>query len=197
MKKFFAKGRENFKSDILPILMLIPAIVLSVLVIVFYIPIDYIKYKRSFYCKNFGKRYQLFMGINPDVVFYNVVFKNNLPIQYIPISEGAEREFGWFLYGDTLILPSCYSFSFSDEEQKWVCETEDSEGDKIIYMTLDDYIEFEMAELKKPYGDTICDKAVVLIKKRDVYNAELAMNEPRFLIYKRNMEDAICTFCAS
>ncbi|MBR5773805.1 MAG: hypothetical protein IKY44_03025 [Clostridia bacterium] len=195
MKNFFAQGRKNFMSDILPVLALVIALPLSVLVIVFYVPIDYIKYKRSLYCKQTGERYSFFMGSSPSVVFYNIVFKNNLSIRYVPVDKDSEREFGWFVYENTLIIPSCFSFTFDDEKQQWVCESEKQEGEDPVYMTLEDYIELEMTELNKACGDKVCDKAVVLIKKSDVYNADLAKSETRFLLYSKNLEEAICIFC--
>ena len=66
-----------------------------------------------------------------------------------------------------------------------------------IYMTLDEYIKIEMADLNKLLGKAGCDKAVVLINRHDVSNEELARNDEKFLVYGKNMEEVICAFCAS
>lgn len=195
MKKFFSRGFKNLSSEFWTwfwgVILLVP-IVLIVIGLVLYIPIDYIKYKRSFYYKQLGEKYSLYKGNNLDVVFYNTVLKNNLPIQYIPTTEVSDREFGWFVYGNTLIIPSCFSFCFNDDKKQWVYENEDQ-----IYMTLDEYIKIEMADLNKLLGKAGCDKAVVLINRHDVSNEELARNDEKFLVYGKNMEEVICAFCAS
>lgn len=193
MKKFFSKFTDEGCSWIFAMFFFIPA-VLIVIGLVFYIPIDYIKYKRSFYYKETNQKYSLFMGMNPNIILYNTVAKNNLPIQYVPATEESERQSGLFVYNNTLIIASCFDFSFDDEKEQWIYENEDA-----VFLTLDDYIELEISDANKLSGKTICDKAVVLIKEKQINRKylELAKKDDRFMVCGKNFEQAIRSFFTS
>ncbi|MBR5272347.1 MAG: hypothetical protein IKU25_03000 [Clostridia bacterium] len=195
MKKIFsALSERGDSSDILAIPVILLALVLSIFVLIFYVPIDYVKYKRSLYCKNTNQKYRLFMGTNPEVVLYDIVYKNSLPIEYVAAPEKSEREIGWFVYNNTLIIPSCYDFSFDSEKNQWFYECENES-----FLTLDEYMEVEISDVNKFFDRIICDKAIVLIKRGQISRSdtELAEKDERFLIYDKKVEDVIYAFCAS
>lgn len=193
MKKLFANERAEYKSELLACIVLVPVIVLFALVIVFYIPIDYIKYKRSLYYKKEQKKYSLCDGMGSHFKFYNAILKNNLPIEYFPNPlKPEELESGFFIYKDTLILLNDFYLEFDNEKNEWVSKNED---DTII--TLDEYIELDTNCVNTLLGKNLCSKAVVLTKAKKLNNPELAKNDERFLIYNKIPDEVICDFCNS
>jgi hypothetical protein len=89
-------------------------------------------------------------------------------------------------------------FEYNTETKKWnyCCEVvEDDDTEKRIIMSLDEYMETEVQEANELAGDTICDKAIVLIDANCIENVELAKNENNFLIYDDNREEVLKNFC--
>lgn len=189
MKKFLSKLSEEGCALLLGMFLFVP-IVLFVIGLALYIPIDYIKYKRSLYYKKTREKYSLYMGISPVFNFHNVILKNNLPIEFFPRPEETDNEYGWFVYNNTLILLNAFQFEFDDEKNEWAYKNKND-----VLLTLDEYIESDINGVNKVLGKTVCDKAIVLIKSKDVGNVELAKNDERFLVYDKNMEEVICAFC--
>lgn len=166
--------------------------------VIFLLPLDYIKYKRSLYYKTERKKYRLYAGTGINFEIYNEIIKNDLPIEYIynPNDDSLER--GWFVYNNILINPNVFSFEYNTETEKWnyCCEIiEDDDAEKRIIMSLDEYMETEVQEANKLAGDAICDKAIVLIDANCIENVELAKRETRFLIYDDNREEILKNFC--
>ena len=166
--------------------------------VVFLLPIDYIKYKRSLYYKTEHKKYKLYAASGVNFEIYNEIIKNNLPIKYIYNPNNDSLESGWFVYDNTLIIPNVFSFEYNTETKKWnyCCEVvEEDDTEKRIIMSLEEYIEIEVQEANELAGDTICDKAIVLIDANCIENAEFAKSENKFLIYDDNREEVIKSFC--
>ena len=166
--------------------------------VVFLLPFDYIKYKRSLYYKTERKKYSLYeaFGINFDI--YNEILKNNLPIKFIrdPNYDSIQR--GWFVYNNTLIIPNVFSFEYNTETEKWnfCCETtEEDDTENRIILSLDEYIQTEVKEVNALAGNTVCDKAIVLIDANYIEDVELAKRESKFLVYDDDREEVLKNFC--
>ena len=166
--------------------------------VVFLLPFDYIKYKRSFYYKKERKKYKLYAATGIFFEIYNEIIKNDLPIKYIPNPNDDSLEDGWFVYNNTLIIPNCLAFEYNTVTEKWnyCCEfPENDDADKSVIMSLDEYLETEIQEANELAGDTICDKAIVLIDANCIDNVEFAKKESRFLVYNDNREEVLNDFC--
>lgn len=166
--------------------------------VVFLLPFDYIKYKRSFYYKKERKKYKLYAATGIIFEIYNEIIKNDLPIKYIPNPNDDSLEEGWFVYNNTLIIPNCFAFEYNTVAEKWnyCCEIpENDDADKSVIMSLDEYLETEIQEANELAGDTICDKAIVLIDANCIDNVEFAKKESRFLVYNDNREEVLNDFC--
>ena len=166
--------------------------------VVFLLPFDYIKYKRSFYYKKERKKYKLYAATGIFFEIYNEIIKNDLPIKYIPNPNDDSLEDGWFVYNNTLIIPNCLAFEYNTVTEKWnyCCEIpENDDADKSVIMSLDEYLETEIQEANELAGDTICDKAIVLIDANCIDNVEFAKKESRFLVYNDNREEVLNDFC--
>lgn len=165
--------------------------------LIFLLPLDYIKYKRSLYYKTEHKKYEPFAATGINFEIYNEIIKNDLPIKFICNPNDDSLDEGWFVYNNTLIIPNCFSFEYNTETEKWnYCDTvEDDDTEDRIIMSLDEYMETEVREANELAGDTICDKAIVLIDADSIENAELAKGENNFLIYDGNREEVLKNFC--
>lgn len=193
MKKILSKIRDFFGT----LFGIFLALILAVCVI-FLIPMDYIKYKRSLYYKTEHKKYRLYAATGIHFEIYNEILKNNLPIQYIANPTDDSLEQGWFVYNHTLIIPNVFSFEYNTESERWnyCCEIiEDDDTEKRVIMSLDEYMETEVQEANRLAGDTICDKAIVLIDANAIENVELAKRENNFLVYDDNREEVLRSFC--
>ena len=166
--------------------------------VVFLLPFDYIKYKRSFYYKKERKKYKLYAATGIIFEIYNEIIKNDLPIKYIPNPNDDSLEDGWFVYNNTLIIPNCLAFEYNTVTEKWnyCCEVvEEDDTEKRIIMSLEEYIEIEVQEANELAGYNICDKAIVLIDANCIDNVEFAKKESRFLVYNDNREEVLNDFC--
>ena len=168
------------------------------IILLCWLPFDYIRYKRSLFYKTERKKYKLFEGIGTHFELYNEIARNNLPIKFIfnPEDDSVERSF--FVLGDTLIVVNVFDFEYDFEKDRWlyVCEDIDENGtEKRVIMSLDEYIETEIAEANRIVGEKICSKAVVLTDSDGLENIEKAEAEKRFLVYDGNRAEVLKVFC--
>ena len=184
------RALEKFFSFILAILI---AIIFGIFLI-FLLPFDYIKYKRSLYYKSTKKKYTFFAASNDNFKIYNEIKKNNLPINFIHHPKEKSLVYGWFVFEKTLIIVNAFNFEYDAESEKWVFSTEADEEEKHVLLSMDEYIETEIEEVNQTLGDKVCDKAVILICADNLENAENAYKEERFLIYKGDRTEKLKLF---
>ena len=154
---------------------------------IFILPFDYIKYKKSLYYKNTKKKYTFFAASNQNFKIYNKINKNNLPISFIHDPKEKNTVCGWFVFEKTLIIVNEFNFEYDSEAEKWSFSVEGDKEEKRVLLSIDEYIETEIEGLNQALGDKVCDKAVILICADNLENAENAYKEERFLIYKDDM----------
>lgn len=164
--------------------------------VVFLLPLDYIKYKRSLYYKKEHKKYKLFAATDIYFDLYNEILKHELPIKYVSNPDNDSLECGWFVFHDILIIPNVFSFEYDPKNGKWKYCYGDDEETKVV-MSIDEYIHTEIQDANELAGKPICDKAVVLIDSGCIDNAEAAKSEPKFLLYEDNREEILNEFCNS
>ena len=176
------------------ILAILIAIILGVCLI-FLLPFDYIKYKRSLYYKITKNKYTFFAASNDHFKIYNEISKNNLPIRFIHHPKEKSLVYGWFVFEQTLIIVNAFNFEYNAESGKWNFSTEVDEKETRVLLSVDEYIETEIEDVNQALGDKICNKAVILICADDLENAENAYREERFLVYKDDMIEKLTLFC--
>lgn len=172
--------------------------VLVLISLVVIVPLDYIKYKRSFYYKIEHKKYEFLVGWGIHFELYNEIIKNHLPIKYVFNPNDDSLECGWFVFDNTLVIPNIFSIEYDTESGEWkYCDEDiyDDENEKKSIMKLDECIETEIQEANELAGEIICNKAVVLIDVSCVDNVELAKKESNFLIYDDNRVEVLENFC--
>ena len=109
MKKILSKIGDFFGT----LFAMLVALIFGICVI-FLIPIDYIKYKRSLYYKTERKKYKLYAASGVNFEIYNEIVKNDLPIKFICNPDDDSLEHGWFVYNNTLIIPNVFSFEYNE-----------------------------------------------------------------------------------
>ncbi len=181
---------KKFFSFILAILI---AIIFGVCLI-FILPFDYIKYKRSLYYKITKKKYTFFAASNQNFKIYNEINKHNLPISFLYHPKEKSIVYGWFVFEKTLIIVNAFNFEYDSESEKWIFSGEYDEEEKRVLLSIDEYIETEIEEVNQALNNKVCDKAVILICGDDLENAENAYKEERFLIYKGDMIEKLKLF---
>lgn len=181
---------KKFFSFILAILI---AIIFGVCLI-FILPFDYIKYKRSLYYKITKKKYTFFAASNQNFKIYNEINKHNLPISFLHHPKEKSIVYGWFVFEKTLIIVNAFNFEYDSESEKWIFSGECDEEENRVLLSMDEYIETEIEEVNQALNDKVCDKAVILICGDDLENAENAYKEERFLIYKGDMIEKLRLF---
>ena len=98
---YLRKAVRVIKSTIEKFFSFILALFIAMIIVVFLIfmlPFDYIKYKRSLYYKNTKKKYTFFAASNPNFKIYNEIDKNNLPISFIHHPKEKSIVYGWFVF---------------------------------------------------------------------------------------------------
>ena len=164
---------KKFFSFILAILI---AIIFGVCLI-FILPFDYIKYKRSLYYKITKKKYTFFAASNQNFKIYNEINKHNLPISFLHHPKEKSIVYGWFVFEKTLIIVNAFNFEYDSESEKWIFSGGYDEEENRVLLSIDEYIETEIEEVNQALNDKVCDKAVILICGDDLENAENAYNE--------------------
>lgn len=160
--------------------------------LIFWLPVDYIKYKRSAYYRQTHKKYQSYIASNAKFAVHNDIIENNLPIQYIENVNNPGC--GWFVCGNTLIIVNAFSFKYDSTQQKWVCSC-DGENEPLTLLTLEEYIEMDLEDFNTISGQMPCADAIVLARSKDIEDIEAAKTEPRFLIYDKNRAEVLKKFC--
>ncbi len=159
-----------------------------------YLPFDYIKYKRSLYYKREHKKYTLFAGISIYFDIYNIILKNDLSIKYYNSRNDSLAD-GYFVYDKILIVPDVV-LEYEEERKDWIHKVDDNSHEPHIE-SLDEFFEEEICAVNEMFGETICEKAIVLAEcdSSQIENEEKAKEDSRFLLYDGSLEDALKNFC--
>ena len=194
MKRLFGAIKNAFTTVLGYIVATIGAILFSISLI-FYIPVDYIRYKRSTYYKKERKQYSAFATTSVKFQFYNDILENELPIEYIPDPKNDEPEYGFFLYNGILLIPEKVIFSFDPIKEKWGWW--DGKGSKRkLILSLDEFVEFGIGDANRLAGKEICTRGVVVVREKNIENnLEEARKEPLFLLYDNSRAEALKRFC--
>lgn len=162
--------------------------------LLFLLPVDYIRYKRSAYYRQTRKKYQPYIASSPKFAVHNDILENDLPIQYI--ENASNPGYGWFVCGNTLIIVNVFFFKYDPQQQKWVCSC-DGETEPLTILTLEEYIEMDLEDFNAISGQAPCTDAVVLARSKDIEDIETAKTEPRFLVYDKNRAEVLRKYCQS
>lgn len=125
--------------------------------------------------------------------FYKEISKSKLPIKYIDNPIKDSLTVGWFVFDKTLILPDVMVQYYPDINQ-WFFEEFDG-GHDLASLPLKEYLEQKINEINDSLGTKVCTDVILLVDKNKIDDLENAINEKSFLIYDRNMNDVLRSFC--
>ena len=149
------KDAETVK-DVGCFILLFPVSVIVMLCLVVVTPFDYLKYKRTQYYKNTGTKYTFLAGMSPRVKLYEVIKKEQLPIDFYRDETGLTED-GYFLYRDTLILNDYVDLCYDEERNRWQVEIEDE------YVDIQTEVNDDINRCNELLKANVCRKAVALM----------------------------------
>jgi hypothetical protein len=91
----------------------------------FYIPFDFIYYRKTPYYKDFKVKYRCFLTSGLVLNLYNRIKKDNLPIEYVKYND-----FEYFIKDNTVLLPDWENEDFEVIDGEWIFSLDDDSGDK-------------------------------------------------------------------
>ncbi len=146
-------------KDALIAILLLPVILLFLLWLLIITPIDYIQYKRSRYYKDTKEKYSWLCMSSYYIKFYDLIKKENLPIDYYPCNNALITGNGFFVYKDILLLNDYEPLCYDAEKGVWTIEIEDE------YVDIKAEVEAAIVRCNELLKRDVCKKAVVLIDK--------------------------------
>ena len=190
--------KDGKLSQELVLLFTFPIVVLMVLFLLLYTPIDFVRYcfsnRRKEMKQLYGKRakYSWIVTLTDHYRMFELIAKNNLPILFIPACENP-CQYGYFYYNQTLFLHDVVPH-FDVESGNWYILQDHDESN------LYGYIEAEREDFQKCTGfneNIKCERVVFLVEENDVYDDEknLIENSDFILTYsKKNFAEKINRF---
>lgn len=185
--------KKAIKSFCLSILVIVVFILFGVCLVIM-LPFDYLKYRRSAYYKKERKKYRLFAASGLQFALYNEILNHDLPIRFVENPENPDLEWGYFVFEDILFLPYDFCFEFNAQSGTWqyCAEGEDAQTQTL---TLQEWIESQIAEVNESTGQELCKEAVFLLEGSKIEDLENVKAEKRFLIYEENRPEVLKRFC--
>ncbi|MBE6595877.1 MAG: hypothetical protein E7644_08780 [Ruminococcaceae bacterium] len=209
--------RTDFASKLISCILfalLLPFLLLLLVGMVLYLPVDYIKFKRSRYQKDFPRKYSPWCGCHIDNEIYTLVQEHELPMTYVKPHVGDDyAQPGYFLYQNVLLYlcPPLDSFLFDEKKDEWLFdpgmpETDESEEIEEIdeentdhCLTPKEAAAWYLAEFARDTGSHACDRVMFFCERerleadcsRAAAIAQLAAEEGVILYGKGKLVDAL------
>ena len=136
----------------------------------------------------------MFAASDPSFWLYNEIKKHNLPIRFMHHPTEKSIFYGWFVFEKTLIIVNDFQFEYDSESERWVFSVEVDGEETNVLLSIDEYVETEIAEVNQAFDALVCENAVILICEDDLERSEYACKEERFLLYKDDMIEKLTLF---
>lgn len=156
MKNKVDKPQKSKIWRVLITILLIPVVAIFLLLLILVTPFDYLKYIRTRYYKDTKEKYSWFCTNSYYIGLYDLIKKENLPIDYYPCKEGSVAGYGYFVCRDTLILND-YEPCYDAEKQTWLVEVEDE------YVDMEQHAETVREQCNRQLGSEVCKKTAILM----------------------------------
>lgn len=159
MKLFFKK----FGEALLSVLIFILCVVFSPVILFVFsgkTVSDYFKYKKSRYYHDTHEKYSWMCASSDYILFYNAVKISGVPVEYYRDNSIKETGYGYFVYGNTLLIcnydSDCVYFD-KDKEEWFAYDARDS-------VLLETEIDKEIESVNEFLGENRCSKAIIFIE---------------------------------
>lgn len=136
------KIKVSVAEKILPLfcivafIIFLPFFLLYLLFKLLWTPFGYIKYKKSWYQKDFPHKYTWLREPHTDNAPYAAIKENALPVEYIKWSEDYNLS-GYFVYKD-ILLDFTEPFFFDEEKKLFLCLPDSKDAEEVSYDESDD-----------------------------------------------------------
>ena len=183
------KRGSKFSQTII-LIFVFPIVILMVLFLIIYTPVDFVRYcfsnRRKKMKRVYGKRakYTWLITLTYHYRTFELISKKNLPIEFCPANQNP-CEYGYFYYDKILFLPDVVPH-FDPKSNNWYVAQGHEERDFV------NYIELEKEHFRKcmDYSENMkCEKAVFLVKENEVYDKEKSIVETADFILTYNKKN--------
>ena len=183
MKDFMKKFR-----DALLCVLVTPLVLLFALGLVLYIPVDYVRYRRSAFFRDTRQKYEFLSGGTLWVRLYNAMRAEELPLDFY-LHSTKEVTYGYFRYKNTLLVLD-YPAEYDPNSKEWfVCYDQD---DKEACTPLAEALETEVEGFNEIVGEKRCDRAVLLVDRSQIRDEDIPYLEGCALLLGYNGKDGLC-----
>lgn len=169
-KKETIKERLQAAGIMLLLILLIPVLLVYLIFKLLWMPVTYMKFKRSLYHQAFPSKFSLFDGLHVDSEPYAVIKENNLPIDYVK-HNGDYTYGGYFIYKDVLL---CFSepVIYDAEKKIWYSWLDADREEKAKERDPEDYLTVEataarlLEGLKDERTEHTCNRVVFFFTRK-------------------------------
>jgi len=191
-------NKDSKPWQVIILILVLPIVLLMMLFILLYTPIDFVRYRFSAfrkYMRIYGKRlkYTGLISLTSHYKLYGMIAKNNLPVIFLPRAENP-CDGGFFYSNKVLFEEDAFPF-YNHEKGDWYLLLGHHEEEKLI-----SYVEWKKAhfhECMAQNENMKCERVVFLVKEGDVSAEEkdLYENAEFILMYnKKNFAEKISEF---
>lgn len=172
-------------------ILLSPILIFVLLGLVFYTPFDYVKFKKSSYCKDTDAKYVWLVTTSATYKIYEITKKEGLSIDFYKKPD-ASSALGYFVKDSTLLLQDSEGGFFYDQtRESWRIISDGVEKSLLVFF------EECKEQFTKAHGVKV-DRCVIMMSESDEMDAEekaRAESSGYFLIYnKKNLTEALRRF---
>lgn len=168
-----------------------PIAALMVLFLLLYTPIDLVRYRFSRHRKDmkhlYGKqaKYSWLATLTYYYNVYELISKNDLPIQYFRNPNMNLCTYGYFYANQTLFIVDVVPH-FHPEGGNWSVVSENDESDVNVYMAF----EKERFDTCMGFNENVkCERVVFLVKEKELHGEEKEMAEQADFILTYNKKN--------
>ena len=153
---------------LLSYIILTPILILVGIGLVLYLPVDYVRYRRSAFYQDTGHRYELFSGGTPWIRLYNAMRKEEMPLDFH--LHAKDIYYGYFRYKNILLVQD-FPVEYEPKKSEWFVYYEDE--DEQACTTVAEALESCLESFHEIVGETLCDRAVLLVDRTHIPEADL------------------------
>lgn len=153
-------------SGFICLLLLIPLCIF----VIFYLPYEFVKYRRSAFFRDIGAKYSPFITLTENYKAYVLIEKKDLPVTFFR-GRSPEPYSGYFVYRDILLIFDEILF-WCEEADEWMLMSPQDDG-------LDEFVsapflrDVHLEEANEFFGESRCRRAVFLLDADKLEKEEL------------------------
>lgn len=149
-------------GKVILVVLFIPFLILIIIGVFLYTPIDFIRYRITKYYKDTKEKYTWMSTSSYYIRMYDSIMKADLPIEYIRRKEVRLNGYGYFFYKNFLILD--YLMFYDKEINAWTAEVNEDEG----YIRVEEAVNRDIQEFNEYMNAEIVNRAAILVRNDEI-----------------------------